>query len=171
MRARRRFGVAIRGLAGLALLLGGTGAGRAAPITWGPATDISGNTDVDTTSTLIAAFNVGDTGVGNTTVNGVTFQGLAVTGTGVTSGNFTFAGTGCNSTNSNGGSSSSPFSSLSAQYQNLLSCFTSASGSLSSKTIMAGLLIRELKRRGLAERILVVCPANLAFRGGAAPTR
>jgi len=32
------------------------------------------------------------------------------------------------------------------------------------KTIMAGLLIRELELRGLAERILVVCPANLAFR-------
>jgi superfamily II DNA or RNA helicase len=32
------------------------------------------------------------------------------------------------------------------------------------KTIMAGLLIRELKLRGLAERILVVGPANLAFQ-------
>jgi superfamily II DNA or RNA helicase len=32
------------------------------------------------------------------------------------------------------------------------------------KTIMAGLLIRELKLRGMAERILVVCPANLAFQ-------
>lgn len=32
------------------------------------------------------------------------------------------------------------------------------------KTIMAGLLVRELKLRGLAERILVVCPANLMFQ-------
>ncbi len=32
------------------------------------------------------------------------------------------------------------------------------------KTIMAGLVIRELKLRGLAERILIVCPANLAFQ-------
>jgi SNF2-related domain len=32
------------------------------------------------------------------------------------------------------------------------------------KTIMAGLLIRELKLRGLAERILIVCPANLTFQ-------
>lgn len=32
------------------------------------------------------------------------------------------------------------------------------------KTIMAGLLVRELKLRGLAERILIVCPANLAFQ-------
>ena len=32
------------------------------------------------------------------------------------------------------------------------------------KTIMAGLLVRELKLRGLADRILVVVPANLAFQ-------
>ena len=32
------------------------------------------------------------------------------------------------------------------------------------KTIMAGLLIRELKLRGLTERILIVAPANLAFQ-------
>jgi len=32
------------------------------------------------------------------------------------------------------------------------------------KTIMAGLLIRELQLRGLAERVLVVCPANLSFQ-------
>ena len=32
------------------------------------------------------------------------------------------------------------------------------------KTIMAGLLVRELKLRGLAERILVVCPSNLTFQ-------
>ena len=32
------------------------------------------------------------------------------------------------------------------------------------KTIMAGLLIRELQLRGLAERILIIGPANLAFQ-------
>ena len=32
------------------------------------------------------------------------------------------------------------------------------------KTIMAGLLTRELKLRGLAERVLIVCPANLTFQ-------
>jgi hypothetical protein len=32
------------------------------------------------------------------------------------------------------------------------------------KTIMAGLLLRELKLRGLVNRSLVVCPANLAFQ-------
>ena len=32
------------------------------------------------------------------------------------------------------------------------------------KTIMSGLLVRELALRGLVERILIVCPANLAFQ-------
>jgi superfamily II DNA or RNA helicase len=32
------------------------------------------------------------------------------------------------------------------------------------KTIMAGLLLRELKLRGLVERTLVICPANLTFQ-------
>ncbi len=32
------------------------------------------------------------------------------------------------------------------------------------KTIMSGLLIRELQLRGLIERILIVCPSNLAFQ-------
>src|SRR5208282_6254334 len=32
------------------------------------------------------------------------------------------------------------------------------------KTIMAGLLVRELKLRGLVDRVLVVCPANLTFQ-------
>jgi len=32
------------------------------------------------------------------------------------------------------------------------------------KTIMAGLLIRELQLRGLVEKILIVCPANLSFQ-------
>jgi superfamily II DNA or RNA helicase len=32
------------------------------------------------------------------------------------------------------------------------------------KTIMAGLLIRELKLRGLADRTMIVCPANLTFQ-------
>jgi len=32
------------------------------------------------------------------------------------------------------------------------------------KTVMAGLLVRELQLRGLAERILIVCPSNLSFQ-------
>jgi superfamily II DNA or RNA helicase len=32
------------------------------------------------------------------------------------------------------------------------------------KTVMAGLLLKELKIRGLVERVLIVAPANLMFQ-------
>ena len=57
---------------------------------------------------------------------------------------------------------------LEAIYEYLLKLprvrFLLADDAGAGKTIMAGLLIRELKLRGLAERILVVCPANLTFQ-------
>ncbi len=57
---------------------------------------------------------------------------------------------------------------LSAVYDHLLKAarirFLLADDAGAGKTIMAGLLIRELKLRGLAERILIVCPANLTFQ-------
>ncbi|MFY9342177.1 MAG: helicase-related protein [Planctomycetota bacterium] len=57
---------------------------------------------------------------------------------------------------------------LEAVYDYLLKAprvrFLLADDAGAGKTIMAGLLIRELKLRGLAERILVVVPANLAFQ-------
>lgn len=57
---------------------------------------------------------------------------------------------------------------LSAVYDHLLRLarirFLLADDAGAGKTIMAGLLIRELKLRGLIERILIVCPANLAFQ-------
>ncbi|MGH9956251.1 MAG: DEAD/DEAH box helicase, partial [Pyrinomonadaceae bacterium] len=57
---------------------------------------------------------------------------------------------------------------LSAVYDHLLKTarirFLLADDAGAGKTIMSGLLIRELKLRGLAERILIVCPANLAFQ-------
>lgn len=57
---------------------------------------------------------------------------------------------------------------LEAVYDHLLKLpsvrFLLADDAGAGKTIMAGLLIRELKLRGLIERILVVCPANLAFQ-------
>ena len=57
---------------------------------------------------------------------------------------------------------------IEAVYDNLLKLpgvrFLLADDAGAGKTIMAGLLIRELKMRGLAERILIVCPANLAFQ-------
>jgi superfamily II DNA or RNA helicase len=57
---------------------------------------------------------------------------------------------------------------LEAIYEYLLKLarvrFLLADDAGAGKTIMAGLLVRELKLRGLAERILVVCPANLTFQ-------
>jgi hypothetical protein len=57
---------------------------------------------------------------------------------------------------------------LEAVYDHLLKLprvrFLLADDAGAGKTIMAGLLIRELKLRGLAERTLIVCPANLTFQ-------
>lgn len=57
---------------------------------------------------------------------------------------------------------------LAAVYDHLLKLarvrFLLADDAGAGKTIMAGLLVRELKLRGLAERILIVGPANLAFQ-------
>lgn len=57
---------------------------------------------------------------------------------------------------------------LEAVYDHLLKLarvrFLLADDAGAGKTIMAGLLLRELKLRGLAERVLIVCPANLAFQ-------
>ena len=57
---------------------------------------------------------------------------------------------------------------LEAVYEHLLKLpsvrFLLADDAGAGKTIMAGLLIRELKLRGLIERVLVVCPSNLSFQ-------
>ena len=57
---------------------------------------------------------------------------------------------------------------LEAVYEYLLKLptvrFLLADDAGAGKTIMAGLLLRELKLRGLVERVLVACPANLAFQ-------
>lgn len=57
---------------------------------------------------------------------------------------------------------------LEAVYDYLLKAarvrFLLADDAGAGKTIMSGLLIRELELRGLAERILIICPANLAFQ-------
>ena len=57
---------------------------------------------------------------------------------------------------------------LEAVYEHLLKLpsvrFLLADDAGAGKTIMAGLLVRELKLRNLVERVLVVCPANLTFQ-------
>ncbi len=57
---------------------------------------------------------------------------------------------------------------LEAVYDHLLKLarvrFLLADDAGAGKTIMAGLLIKELKLRGMCERILIVAPSNLAFQ-------
>ena len=57
---------------------------------------------------------------------------------------------------------------LEAVYDHLLKLarvrFLLADDAGAGKTIMAGLLIRELQLRGLAERVLIVVPSNLTFQ-------
>jgi hypothetical protein len=108
-------------VAALALLLGEVGRAGAEPILWGPATNISGDADVSTDGTLLAAFNIGPPDVTATTVNGVTFAALGLTGSTVTTGNFTFHSNTSFLFSENDGSTLPPFSTLSAPYQVLLS--------------------------------------------------
>ena len=57
---------------------------------------------------------------------------------------------------------------LDAVYNHLLKSarcrFLLADDAGAGKTIMSGLLLKELKFRGLVERMLIICPANLAFQ-------
>jgi hypothetical protein len=88
----------------------GMGGGQTygASITWGPATNISGDSDVSTAGTLVLAGNIGAPGVPAVTVNGVPFGSLGLSGSGIFSTNTLF------------GSSSTPFLGLSSNYQTLL---------------------------------------------------
>ncbi len=104
-----------------ALFAGTALTAHASLVTWGAAQNITGDSDVSTTGTLVGAINLGGAGVGSTTVNTVAFTGLAVSGSSVTSGDFTLAsapaaGVGDNSL----GSGFAPFTNLSAAYKTLL---------------------------------------------------
>jgi hypothetical protein len=99
---------------------------RAGSITWGTPQNISGDSDVSTTGTLIGAFNVGGPASGgpavpnNTTVNGVTFVGFPLSGNNSVSGNFSFSSSAGFGSNNDDVSGSPPFSTLSPSYQTLL---------------------------------------------------
>ncbi len=135
---KKRFAVVVVAVAGLsALFLHSAGA---ADIAWGVPAQISGNADVSTNGNLVGAFNVGGVGVPSTTVNGVPFQSFAAPGGNGTVGNFTLASSGGTfASNVDSGSSSAPFSTLTAQYQALLmSHVVGVSGTLN--LIMSGLI-------------------------------
>jgi hypothetical protein len=117
---------------------------HAASITWGIPTNITGDTDVSTTGSLIGAFNIGDTGVSSTTLNSVNFQGFAVpdNSSGATSGNFAMStSTAFQSSNNAGGGANPPFSALSAQYQTLLGAVTLNSGGQPFTLTISGLTV------------------------------
>ena len=98
----------------------------AANIAWGAgAQNVSADTNVNNTGSLLYAFTFGDTAVPSATVNGVTFSPFArpndATNTPVTVGSVTLASTGIFFVSTNADSSvSAPYSGLSAAYQGLL---------------------------------------------------
>lgn len=96
-----------------------------ADITWGAATNISGDSDVDTTGTLVYAYNVGSTSSATAqTVNGVSFQPFVILNnlsSSFTTGQVTISEfPGYLASDLNVGSGTTPFSGLSASYRGLL---------------------------------------------------
>lgn len=111
----------------LALMGGAFSTAQAALVSWGSATNISGDSDVSTNGSLVSAFNFGSNT--SVTVNGVVFAGMQIGAPQVVSvqigGVHTLA---INPErqdhtlkNFSTGSSVSPFTSLSVDYQTLLS--------------------------------------------------
>jgi len=120
MKIREIIATTRRGLFTCAVVGLTTATSHAAVITWGGPQNISGNSDVDTTGSLVGAFNIGVAGVGNTTINGVTFVGLALSGNNVTSGNFNLSVATAFAGNNSVGFAAAPFNTLSAAYQAML---------------------------------------------------
>ena len=94
---------------------------RAGFVTWGSPTGITGDSDVSTAGTLVAAFNMGGSGNASTLLNGVTFNPFVTSGTSNTSGNFTLSsGASIIGNDSAFGDIIQPFTNLSDAYQTLL---------------------------------------------------
>jgi hypothetical protein len=108
------------------------------PVTWGPAQNITGDSDVSTLGTLLYAYNIGESGVASTTVNGVNFSSYV----------FPFAPAQTTTTGSvtftenpdylwplnNLGTGSGSFAALSGDYKTLLS----SGGSAASPSTITG---------------------------------
>jgi hypothetical protein len=101
---------------------------QAAPIQWGAPTNITGDSDVSTLGSLVAAYNFGAPtegsipAVGATTINGVLFLPFVVTDNPTTVGNFSVAESPGEllSSTTMFGAASAPFTNLSSSYQALL---------------------------------------------------
>ena len=115
-------------IVGVAALLGSLAVSVQAalpPIVWGSPQTVSGDSDVDTTGSLVYAFTFGGTSAPpSTTVNGVTFSPFTIPSgiiTSATVGNVTISESPGTLFGSNSfGSASAPFSGLSSSYQSLL---------------------------------------------------
>ena len=131
----------------LACVVAGQASAAPPPITWGSATNISGDSDVSTAGTLVYAYNIGGAGVSSPTVNGVTFASYAFPAFGsntasVTVGNLTFSESPGRLWGSNGlGSASTPYSTLSAGYQALLGSGGGADNPATITVTLGGLTI------------------------------
>ena len=110
-------------------------------ITWGTPTNISGDTDVSTNGTLVAAFNMNGSAV---TVNGVTFASFTFPFMAQTASNgaFTFTESPGHMLAESGlGSANPPFSGLSANYQSLLSTAVSTDDNNTLTLTISGLTV------------------------------
>jgi hypothetical protein len=142
MRSQFRRGSGIAVLAAAASLTLAAGSVDAAPISWGMATYISGDTDVDTTGTLVRAFSLNGAG---TIVNTVSFEAFTAPNqffdpatTAATVGNFTLSGDlffGSDDIRS----TNAPFTTLSSAYQSLLGSAAITTGD--ATLVMAGLTV------------------------------
>jgi len=116
-----------------------------ASIAWGPATNISGDTDVSTLGTRVAAFNLSDSaGAQPAVVNGVQFDPFGITGnpTNVTVDNFGLSESpGFLQGSSNFGSPTPPYVTLSPSYQTLLESAAYASNPPTLTLTMSALSI------------------------------
>lgn len=113
---------------------------QSATVTWSAPQQITGDSDVSTTGTLIGAFNAGAPGVTSTTVNGVDFQSFATTGGNGSSGNFMTVGSGFVGQTNTATSANTPYSALSAAYRSLLASYATPFGGTIAMTI-SGLII------------------------------
>lgn len=132
----------VAGLAGC--LMPTVHAAPLADITWGTATNISGDSDVDTTGTLVYAYNFGSSSSATAqTINGVSFQPFVVLNdlsNSSTTGHVTITeNPGYLASDLNVGSVTTPFSNLSAGYQSLLSSEVYASQFATIRVDLGGL--------------------------------
>lgn len=111
--------------ASVALAVSSAAKAAPAPIVWGSAQTVSGDSDVSTTGSLVYAYTFGGTAAPpSATVNGVTFSPFTIPGgivTSTTVGSVSLSESPGNLFGSNSfGSSSAPFSALSTDYKAIL---------------------------------------------------